>query len=130
MGTTKRVPGLFMASFVGSVTTTCTTTSLIVSHTNTKSVSRFYLLGGPIVLIPSPGITRSRRAGGTLTLIGGRTTVCMGSTRTRGGLLPMTLRAVTGTRGLDRLDRGVTRLTLPSSTIIVTGRIVGLTRRS
>lgn len=118
-----------MASFVGSVTATCSTTSLIVSQTNTNSVSRFYLLDGPIVLIPSPGMTRSRRAGGTLTLIGGRTTVCMGSMRTRRGLLSMTLRAVAGTAGLGSLDRGVTGLTLPSSTAVVTGRIVGLTRR-
>lgn len=127
MTRTNRLPVLRMASFVDSVTTTCDTTSLVVDHTKTNSVSRFYLLRGPIVLIPSPGITRSRRAGGTLTLIGGGTTLCVGSTTTGRTLLSGTIRAIGRPRALGDLDAGVTGLTFASSTGIVTQRMFGLT---
>ncbi len=116
-----------MASFVSGVRRTCTTTSLMVSETNTDDVSRLYLLKGPTVLIPSPGITRSRRAGGTLTLTSHRTTLCMGSTRTIRRLLPLTIRAI-GSRGqLRSLNQGTDTVTFASSTGHVTRRICGLT---
>jgi UDP-N-acetylglucosamine--N-acetylmuramyl-(pentapeptide) pyrophosphoryl-undecaprenol N-acetylglucosamine transferase len=124
----ETIPNLKVTDFISDMGAAYKAADLVISRAGASSISKFCLIGKPVILVPSPNVAEDHQTKNALALSTKQAAIHVKDAEAPATLLPLALKIVHDDAQLKSLSENVLKLALPNSAEIIAKEVIKLAK--
>ena len=123
-----KLPMLHVTDFISNMATAYSAADLVISRAGAGSISEFYLLEKPVILVPSPNVAEDHQTKNALALVNKNAALYVKDTEAKEQLIGKAIETVNQSELLNNLSKNIAKLAFTDSANVIAKEVIKLAK--